>query len=111
MEIKDVFIAVGLSLFASIGAIAKWLSLKDETPQKSLLSEAAVAAFCGGLVFCVYGFLRPSMPEEFLFVAFFLAGFLGWLGAKGVDRLGQGVLKNTPLGTPENKTSDNKKED
>ena len=92
METQDIFVIAGKILFAVFGACAKWLSVKDREPQRTLLSEAATAAFGGGLVFCIYSWLQLN-----LYSTFALSGLVGWLGANGIDWLGKVIVKHSGL--------------
>jgi hypothetical protein len=79
-------------LFSVAGAIAKWLGLSGEERQKTLIAEAATAAFAGGLVFCLYAWLAFNM-----YLAFALSGLMGWIGAKGIDMLGKVIVKHSGI--------------
>ena len=89
MEKENVFIILGQSLFAIVGAVAKWLNMKDAERQRTLLVEAATAAFSGGLVYCIYRWLHLNV-----YLAFALSGIIGWLGALGIDMLGKAIMKH-----------------
>ena len=98
MEAQDIFLIVGKALFAVFGACAKWLSVKDIEPQRTLRNEAAAAAFAGALVFCVYAWLHLNV-----YSAFALAGIVGWLGANGIDWLGKVIVRHSGIkGVEEN---------
>ena len=92
METQTIFVITGQVLFAVAGAVAKWLGLKDVERQNTLIAEAAMAAFTGGLVFCLYAWLRLDM-----YLAFALSGVSGWMGAKGVDLLWKIIVKHSGL--------------
>ena len=98
METQDIFVIVGKILFAIFGACAKWLSVKDRKPQRTLLSEAATAAFGGGLVFCIYSWLQLNV-----YSAFALSGLVGWLGANGIDWLGKAIIRHSGIKGDEEK--------
>jgi len=85
-------VILGQVLFAVFGAIAKWLGLKERQRQKTLIGEAAGAAFAGGLVFCLYAWLELN-----LYMALALSGLVGWIGAKGIDLLGKVIAKHSGL--------------
>ena len=56
------------------------------------MSEAAVAAFGGGLVYCLYAWLGFNM-----YLAFALSGLVGWIGAKGIEWVGKAIVKNSGI--------------
>lgn len=92
MENEAIFIILGQALFAILGAVAKWLNLKDSERQRTIFAEAATAMFSGGLVYCVYGWLHLNV-----YLAFALSGMVGWLGALGIDMLGKMIAANSGL--------------
>ena len=98
MEPQDIFVIVGKILFAIFGACAKWLSVKDRKPQRTLRTEAVIAAFAGGLVFCIYSWLQLNIYSTFA-----LSGLAGWLGANGIDWLGKVIIRHSGVAGQEHK--------
>ena len=80
---NDVFIALGLALFAVFGACAKWMSGLTTRERKGmwtvLASEAFIASFCGALVF-----LSTKILDYSDYLAFVIAGLAGYAGSRGV---------------------------
>jgi len=85
---------LGQALFAVFGSCARWLSIKDKRKMRllSLISEAVSAAFAGVLVYCIYSWLNMN-----IYIAFCIAGIIGHQGARGLDMLGQFIMKNSGL--------------
>ena len=96
MEKNNVFAIVGLALFSIFGACAKWLHVKDKEPQSKLLREAVTAAFVGFLVYFGYMFANTVKPID-ISVAFIIAGFAGWGGAKAVEEYSKWIEKKSGL--------------
>jgi len=92
VETQSILIILGEILFSVAGAVAKWLGLNDTERQKTLVAEALTAAFAGGLVFCLYGWLQFDM-----YLSFAISGFVGWIGAKGIDMLGKMIVRHSGL--------------
>ena len=94
METRDLFIAIGMALFAVFGQCANWLNLKDRKQQTfmNLLSGSAAAAFAGMLVYCVHAWIDFNV-----FGAFALAGVAGWAGVKGVNLMNGIITRRTGL--------------
>ena len=103
METQNIFVIIGQVLFAVAGAVAKWLGLKDMERQRTLVAEAATAAFAGGLVFCLYAWLGFNM-----YLAFALSGLVGWIGAKGIDMLGKAIIEHSGIKGLNEKNEDKK---
>ncbi|MCL1859573.1 MAG: phage holin family protein [Oscillospiraceae bacterium] len=94
MEQQDIFIAVGLALFAMFGSCVKWLNTKtgESLNLSALVIEAVSAAFSGALIFCIYEWQGLNA-----YVAFCFAGIAGNFGAKGIDIISRIFVKMTGL--------------
>ena len=94
MEKHNIFIGLGLALFAVFGSCVKWLNVKDKTSLGlfRLAVEAVSAAFSGALVYFVYAWQDLNVHA-----AFCIAGLVGSFGVKGADVIGKLVLKNSKL--------------
>jgi uncharacterized membrane protein YeiH len=86
VQIKDIFVAIGMALFSAMGAVVKFLNIKDKRRQKifTLTSEVISAAFAGLLVFLLFRYLNLNV-----YIAFALAGVGGNTGSKFIDMLGR----------------------
>ena len=103
MVAETIFVLVGQMLFAVFGACVKWLNARKQDPSTLFLLgvEAASAAFAGCLVYCVY-----SAFEFNTGFAFALAGIVGYQGTKGIDKLGQWIIRHLNLNDSENNKSE-----
>jgi len=92
MAAPDIFIAVGLALFAVFGSCVQWLNIKDKEQLGlvTLITEIASAAFCGLLIYCAYEWMALNV-----YIAFAVAGVIGNQGAKGVEILGKFIVKQS----------------
>ena len=110
MEKQNIFIAVGLALFAVFAACAKWLNKKDKDPQKTLIGEAVTAAFAGILIYFVYMWMGKTAGVD-VSVAFILAGLAGWGGAKVIDSIGRFAAQKGGVSITMAGKQDSEKED
>ena len=90
----DIFVGLGLALFAVFGSCVKWLNVKDQKSLRlfRLVVEAASAAFTGMLIYFVY-----AWQDLNVYAAFCMAGIFGSFGVKGVDLIGKVVVRNINL--------------
>jgi hypothetical protein len=101
---QEVFLFVGMVLFAIAGSFVKWINENKRFPNTltSMGVEACTAAFIGMGAYCVYELCCPAK------LAFLLAGFGGWFGAISIEWFGRqlanrfGITQEKPQEIDEN---------
>ena len=96
LKFEEIFVALGLALFAIFGSCVKWLKSHDQFRMLPFFAEVSGAAFCGVLIYCLYraGVLGKDISVYAVFAA---SGVAGLYGSKGIDFLCSLALKTAGL--------------
>jgi len=90
----NIFICVGMVIFAILGACVKWLNIKKNTTTTFAILgiEAATAAFTGILIYCIYIWLQFDEGLAFAFT-----GLAGFYGTKGIGLIGKCLVYQSKI--------------